>query len=203
MDFDEAHEMAGRETFIVTRDGQELFEVRGVRTSLDKPFMLPPDATEIRPGDWLKNMRTGQEFRITDIDVPPQFEGIAIIKAPYESRQAYEDRLAAERRTGGTSISFGGDIHGSNLNWGDQRSVEMSGHFDFRSIEAEIDQRGGADAEKLRAALAEVRDLVEKGEPLREGVLSRFAKVVREHSWFSSHVGRVIVEWLSRSPPPS
>jgi hypothetical protein len=161
---------------------------------------LPPDATDIRDGDWLTSKQSGQAFRVTELDVPPQFVGLAIIKARYESKQAYEDRMAT-RTAGGTNIT-GGTFYGSNLNWGDQRGVEVSGTFDFSSIEREIGQRGGEDAEELRSALAEVRAAVEKGEPLKEGMLARFARAIREHSWFSSHMGQEIVKWLMQNPPP-
>lgn len=198
VNFDEAYELGG-EIFSVVREGRNLFDVRGVMDRRDRLVTLPPDATEVQAGDWLTSRHSGQEFRVTEVDVPPQFRGMAIIKAHYETKLDYEDRISGHP-AGGTNIS-GGNFYGSNLNWGEQRDVEVAGSFDFRSIELEIDRRGGEDAEELKAALDEVRNLIESGQPLKEGVLAKFSKSIRDNAWFSTHVGKQIVDWMAQNSP--
>lgn len=86
----------------------------------------------------------------------------------------------------GTSYHFHGDVNYSIV--GNQSRAELTNNMDFGSVREQIDREGGDDQEELHNALDHVERLVERGEYLDRGSLSRFSGLMERHSWFTSAV---------------
>lgn len=90
-----------------------------------------------------------------------------------------------------TNINISGPVQGSVI--GTNTIQELTNNFDFRSVEQRIESEGGEDKEELREALAEVRRLLESGDSMERGFLSRFSGAMEEHSWFTSSIAQALV----------
>lgn len=175
---------------IIARGGDNLGVFRGIKTR-QGTFIFPPDVN-VRTND---EIRTQQDtYYVVDVDAV----GSEAVVAHFETQVQRDQRLAASQTSSTTNINMR-DAYSSNINTGTQRDVSMTAGFDFRSIEQEIDQRGGADAQELREALEEIRTALERDGSLRQGMLARFGRVMRDNAWFTSHVGQEIVEWMGRA----
>jgi hypothetical protein len=102
-----------------------------------------------------------------------------------------------EQADRGPTFQFYGNVQGSVI--GTHNTAERTNLFDFRSIEVEIEERGGEDTEELKAALAEVRNLVEAGESLDRGALSKFSGVMEKHSWFTGSVMQALLGFATQA----
>src|SRR5215207_5182986 len=78
-----------------------------------------------------------------------------------------------------TSFIVNAPVHSSVI--GTHNTAELFTNFAFSSIEARIEREGDADTEERREALAEVRRLLEEGETLDRGALSRFSATMQRH----------------------
>lgn len=84
------------------------------------------------------------------------------------------------------SFHFHGDVSQSII--GTQNRAELTNNIDFGNVREQIEREGGADREELHNALDHVERLVERGEYLDRGALSRFSELMGRHSWFTSAV---------------
>lgn len=175
----------------ISRGGEIITQLVGVKVPGKGRFVFRP-GEDVRTNDEIRTT-AGDAYYVLDVDDVPR-EGLI---AHFETQAQRNQRLAASRPST-TNINMG-DAYGSNINTGTQYDVQMDTGFDFRSIEQQIDQRGGADAEELRQALTEIRASLEQDGSLRRGTLARFGGAIRDNAWFTSHVGKEIVEWMARA----
>lgn len=84
------------------------------------------------------------------------------------------------------SFHFHGDVNQSII--GTQNRAELTNNFDFGNVRERIEREGGEDQEELREALDQIERLLERGEHLDRGELSKFSEVMERHSWFTSAV---------------
>ncbi len=97
----------------------------------------------------------------------------------------------------GATFQFYGDVQGSVI--GTHNTAELTNNFDFRSIEQRIEREGGEDAGELKEALEEVRNLLERGDKLDRGGLSRFGEVMQRNSWFSGAVMNALLGFATQA----
>ena len=97
----------------------------------------------------------------------------------------------------GATFQFYGDVQGSVI--GTHNTAELTNNFDFRSIEQRIEREGGKDAGELKEALEEVRNLLEGGDKLDRGGLSRFGEVMQRNSWFSGAVMNALLGFATQA----
>ncbi len=97
----------------------------------------------------------------------------------------------------GATFQFYGDVQGSVI--GTHNTAELTNNFDFRSIEQRIEREGGKDAGELKEALEEVRNLLERGDKLDRGGLSRFGEVMQRNSWFSGAVMNALLGFATQA----
>lgn len=178
------------QTLEIRREGQLVQEVFGVKDPNKGRFILR-SGTDVHTNDTVVDTANGSEYHVTDVSTVPT----EAIIAEYETVHQRQARSEASRPS---NISIG-DVYGSNVNTGTQRDLSMNPAFDFRSIEREIDRRGGGDADELREALDEVRQMVERDGALEKGALKKFGEVFQRNAWFTSHVGQQIVQWLAQA----
>jgi hypothetical protein len=98
--------------------------------------------------------------------------------------------------TSGATFQFYGAVQGSVI--GTHNTAELTNTFDFRAIEQRIEEEGGEDKEELRQALAQVQRLLERGEYLDRGALSRFSGVMEKHSWFTGSVMQALLGFATQ-----
>lgn len=92
---------------------------------------------------------------------------------------------------------FHGDVSQSIV--GTQTRAELTNNMDFGSVRERIDREGGEDKEELRNALDHVERLVERGEYLDRGELSRFSQVMENHSWFTGAVMSALLGFATQA----
>lgn len=92
---------------------------------------------------------------------------------------------------------FHGDVNQSII--GTQDRVELTNNFDFRSVEQQIEREGGEDKEELRQALAQMERLLERGEYLDRGALSKFSGAMERHSWFTGSVMQALLGFATQA----
>ena len=102
-----------------------------------------------------------------------------------------------EQVASGSSFVFNAPGQGSII--GTNNTAELTNTFDFRSLEQQIEREGGEDKEELRAALIEVRQLLEQGESLKRGMLSRYSGVMEKHSWFTGSVMQALLGFTTQA----
>jgi hypothetical protein len=95
------------------------------------------------------------------------------------------------------NFHFHGDVTQSII--GTQNRAELTNNLDLRAVEQRIDQEGGADAEELRQALAEVRRLLESGDRIDRGALSRFSETMQRHEWFTGSVMQALLGFATQA----
>lgn len=96
-----------------------------------------------------------------------------------------------------TNFNFNAPVHGSVI--GTNNAAELTNYFDFRRIEVEIKEKGGADKEELREALTEIRRLLESGQSLDRGALSKFSGVMERHSWFTGSIMQALLGFATQA----
>lgn len=106
------------------------------------------------------------------------------------TRRAYEavdsDFVMPDPQPSSASFHFHGDVSQSII--GTQNRAELANNIDFGTVREQIEREGGADREELHSALDRVERLVERGEYLDRGALSRFSELMEHHSWFTNAV---------------
>lgn len=105
------------------------------------------------------------------------------------------DEVEGNNKPQEPSVSNVFNISGNNYGGviGTHNTNELTNNFDFRTVEQRIEREGGEDKEELREALEEIRRLLESGDSMERGFLSRFSGAMEEHSWFTGAVAQALV----------
>jgi hypothetical protein len=126
---------------------------------------------------------------------------------PYETVKITTDGIRYVEgdfeRQGAPNVTFNvGNAYGSIF--GTQQHAEMNVSFDFRTVEAELDQaeeeidrRGGPDAEELKELIAEMRDIHRSNEPLQKGRLAKYLEVIQRNGWVSGPIAGTLLAQLT------
>jgi DNA-binding PadR family transcriptional regulator len=150
-------------------------------------------------------------FGFADMQMPPssieviadQLEGMSFITIEIDEGGIYRitakgvDEVEGNKpQDAGATFQFYGNVQGSVI--GTHNTAELTNTFDFRAIEQRIEEEGGEDKEELRQALAQVQRLLERGEYLDRGALSRFSGVMEKHSWFTGSVMQALLGFATQ-----
>ena len=101
------------------------------------------------------------------------------------------DEVEGTNKPQGPSVSNTVNISGGNFYSsavGTNNIANLSAQFDFRTIEQRIESEAGPDREELRELVAEMREVVERGDTLDRNFLSRYNDKLKEYDWLSSAV---------------
>ncbi len=88
-----------------------------------------------------------------------------------------------------------GNVYGSVVGTQETATIE-SPTFDFRVVELEIEERGGADAEDLKRMLAEIRQTLQQEEQLPRGVFARFSALMERNSWIAGSIAQAALQYV-------
>jgi hypothetical protein len=190
---DSALRIAGQ-SFKVER-GEASFDVEAIKDAKEKQFQLKPDSG-LERGDWLKNKITGKRFYVMDTDM------VMLQGAPYALLADYKtetEREAEQREPAPAQVVTVNVQNAQGSIIGTQRNAELTANFDLRSLESRIERDGGEDKEELNEALQELRALLEEGETLNRGALSKFSGAMERHSWFTGAVAQILVGWATQA----
>jgi len=117
------------------------------------------------------------------------------------TRRAYEavdaDFVLPDPPPTAPSFHFHGDVSQSIV--GTQNRAELTNIMDFGSVREQIDREGGDGREELHSALDHVERLVERGEYLDRGALSRFSGLMEHHSWFTNAVMSALLGFATQA----
>lgn len=97
----------------------------------------------------------------------------------------------------GPVFNFHGNVSQSIV--GTQTRAELTNNMDFDSLREQIDREGGEDKEELHNALEHVQRLVARGEYLDRGELSRFSRLMENHSWFTGAVMSALLGFATQT----
>ncbi len=128
-------------------------------------------------------------------------DGYGLFSVTAKGTDYAEGREAAQQPPSvSTTINIsGGTFQGSVL--GANNRTDLVNNFDLRSIEIEqqIEDQGGEDKEELRAALAEMRRIIESEDSIERGRLAQFSGVMERHSWFTNAIAASIAEFVTQA----
>ena len=117
------------------------------------------------------------------------------------TRRAYEavdsNFVLPDPQPTAASFHFHGNVSQSIV--GTQTRAELTNNMDFGSVREQIDREGGDDREELHTALDHVERLVERGEYLDRGELSRFSGLMERHSWFTGAVMSALLGFATQA----
>ena len=109
----------------------------------------------------------------------------------FDNKEKAEEK---ERMAQKSNINIGSIIaNGSNLVLGDVINSSLSVDNSVHRIEQEIEEKGGEDAEELRALLDEVKELIENIQesrhvPKNKGLFAKLSNHLEKHGWFYGEV---------------
>ena len=84
-------------------------------------------------------------------------------------------------------------VNSGNMVWGNAVNSNFSIDNSVKTIEHEIEERGGADAEELKALLVDVQELMEniqdsRSIPKQKSLFNRLTEHMSKHGWFYAEV---------------
>jgi hypothetical protein len=138
---------------------------------------------DIRYETKIKQSSTQRNPRVTETQ-SERSRSCSLTRRAYEAVDA--NFVVPEPQPTAASFHFYGDVSQSIV--GTQNRAELTNNMDFGSVREQIDREGGDDREELHLALDHVERLVERGEYLDRGALSRFSGLMERHSWFTNAV---------------
>lgn len=109
----------------------------------------------------------------------------------FEDKEKAMEKKAIQQQLG---INIGSIIAtGSNVVLGDMISSSVSIDNSIQTIEHEIDEKGGKDAEELHEILDEIKELVENIQesrhvPKNKGLFSKLSNHLEKHGWFYGEI---------------
>lgn len=151
-----------------------------------KELGMDPDRARDRDGEMKKMAYYFGNKGLID----SQADGYGLLSLTPEGIDEVEGKNKPQESSSPT-FQFYGNVQGSVI--GTNNSAELTNNFDFRTVEQRIEREGGEDKEELREALEEVRRLLESGDSMERGFLSRFSGAMEEHSWFTSSIAQALV----------
>lgn len=175
------------EVFTIVR-GEITQKAEGVREVDRREYIAFHPETDVRPGDYLRGTASGDELWVVDVESEMLEGRVVQTKAYYETAAECEERLATQSPTlrianAPTSIIFR------------QHSAAVTTTWDLRALEKQLEHRGGADSEDLKAFCAALRELLEHRKRIDRGALARFSALMERHSWLATPVAQALLEW--------
>jgi hypothetical protein len=185
----------GGENFRIER-GNETFVAEGIKNRNSKEVQFRP-STDVRPGDWLLD-DSGRRFYVYETDTTKMRGQSVALVASYQTESEHEAARAPAAPAPNVTFHVG---NAYNSIFGTQQHAEMSNvSFDFRTVQAELDQaeeeierRGGSDEAELRELIAEVRALHESDEPVDRGHFAKYLGVIQRNGWIAGPIAGTLL----------
>lgn len=195
MAFGSVVQMAMRQTGqdYEVRRGDQSELLKGAKTGKGS-IIFYPDA-DVQPGDWLRGTISREEYHVRDAETQVVDGKPLMRRANVEAKARHEERIASTRPQ--PAVFNIQEAHGSII--GTHNHAELMATFDFRSIETEIERRGGEDTEELKLMVAEIRDLLDNGDELDRGALAKFSGLMERHSWITNAVAGFLLGFATQT----
>ncbi len=68
--------------------------------------------------------------------------------------------------------------------------------FDFRVVELEIEQRGGADVDELKRMVSEISETLQRQDQLPQGVFARYSALMELNSWIAGSITQAVLQYI-------
>ncbi|AIQ11351.1 hypothetical protein [Paenibacillus durus] len=183
------------EKFNIIRNHQIVGTAKGLRNTennTQKKYIAFDQNTDIKPQDVIIGVVSSDEFYIEDVQSHIYKGTVLQRKAYYITKNQY-DRMQHEKQSNSTSFHIE-NAHNSII--GSQQTASMTNMFNFREIEKEIEQRGGEDKVELKKMVAEIQEMFEDSEKMKKGSLSKFSEMMQKHSWITSSIAKMGLDFL-------
>jgi hypothetical protein len=116
------------------------------------------------------------------------------------TKSAYEavdnDFVMPTAEPSSPSFNFYAPVNQSII--GTQDRAELTNYINLSELRERIDQEGREDKEELHNALDEVERIIEEGQQIDRGILSRFSGAMERHSWFTSSVMDLLLGFVTQ-----
>lgn len=173
------------------RHGEEVFETEGIKTHEKREIKFYPK-TSIGRGDWVLSVDSEDTVRIIEWHTQVYDQKPFALVAKYETKAEYEERIAAKPSGSGSPVfNIFGPTYGSAI--GTQSRVEFHQTFDFRELEAEIDERGGEDIDALKEMVREIKRVLETQDSIGRGRFVEFSELMNRHAWITGPIAQLLM----------
>lgn len=116
------------------------------------------------------------------------------------TKRAYEavdnNFVMPDSEPNSASFNFYGPVNQSII--GTQDRAELTNYINLNEVRDRIEHEGGEDKEELHNALDQVERIIERGEYIDRGTLSRFSGAMERHSWFTSSVMNLLLGFVTQ-----
>lgn len=117
------------------------------------------------------------------------------------TKRAFEavdnDFMMPDSEPNSPSFNFYAPVNQSII--GTQTRAELTNYINMSEIRERIERDGGDDKAELHEALNQVERIVERGEYVDRGMLSRFSAVMERHSWFTGSIMDLLLGFVTQS----
>lgn len=152
------------------------------------------DAEQARLGDVLALLERKGYIHNMDVNNTNAYRRIGNFEDFEEWYRAMEQEKTRAENVLKTSVSIGTLVtNNSNIVFGDAINSSFSIDNSISNIEREIAEKGGDDAEELKAILDEVKELVEiingsRHIPKSRGIFQKITEHLDKHGWFYAEI---------------
>jgi hypothetical protein len=117
-------------------------------------------------------------------------DGYGILKITAEGIDYVEGN---SQQSAPTSVTFNvGNAYGSIF--GTQQHAQiLQPNFEFKTLEEEIEERGGEDTEALKNMVREIRTTLEQQESLGRRRLEGWSELINRHSWIAGPIAQLLL----------
>ena len=182
------------EDFEIIREGKTVYQGPGLRNTgkaTGRNYVGFYPGTDVKPGDWLKSVASGDEFHVLDVESRVVKKAVFEVKAYYETKVENRQRIES---AGTQSPAFHiGAAFGSII--GTQQDASLTFTLDFTQLQGEIEKRGGEDVEELKEMVAEIQQSLQQEQVVRRGWLARFSGLMERHSWITGALAEALLGW--------
>ncbi|NMP11388.1 hypothetical protein [Paenibacillus polymyxa] len=183
------------EKFNIIRNHQIVGTAEGLRNNennTQKKYIGFDPNTDIKPQDIIIGGVSNDEFYIEDVQ-SHIYKGSVLQRKAYCMTKNQFERMQHEKQLNAASFHIE-NAHNSII--GNQQTVSMTNTFNISQVEKEIEQRGGEDKEELKKMMAEIQEMFEDSEKMKKGSLSKFSEMMQKHSWITSSIAKMGLDFL-------
>ncbi len=179
----------------VFRNNECIAKVTGLynrEKATSKKYIGFEPGTDIKIGDCIIN-DVGDKSYVIDVQTD-YFGGEAYqLKAYYQTEAEHQIQDVSQ------SVIFNiNNANGSVI--GNNNVLNIDYNANLRELRKTISGSNPEDKEELDKIVSLLELIVEDNVPIKKGILSKFTDLLAKHSWLSTQVAAVLLNWLTSQP---
>lgn len=185
------------EVYWVYRDGVCVYQamqgyVNSEKVSERRYIGLWPNS-DVRAGDILENATSRDRYRIVETENHTLNRQVFQLKAFYLTEYQYQQQQLERQRQ--PQNVFNIDTAFNSI-IGGEGNIVVNYTAALSDLEKRIAKTPSPDNEQLKELISVLREALDGGNQVEQGLLSRFASVLQRNSWASSPIASAILSWL-------